>query len=188
MNASEIKRPRIGMNVKSRDFQYVGNIRAYDHDTVTIAVIGLDCDDIVLPRGDVIKATKEEIEVAIAAEDAAAAALTALAEMEASPFASPFARLTKATCDVYLRGDKKSYDNGDEIAQFLRTRDLIDVYVSAACLLREDVVLLRQRYAHLNPGQQRMNLGNRIRGAARKAIAAGSTVADVIAIMAGEQA
>ena len=181
MNTSEIKRPRIGMNVKSRDFQYVGNICAYDHDTVTIAVIGLDCDGIVLPRGDVVKATKEEIEEAIAAEDAAVAAL---AEMEASPFA----RLTKATCDVYLRGDKKSYDNGDEIAQFLRPRALSDVYVSAACLLREDVVLLHRRYAHLNPGQQRMNLGNRIRGAARKAIAAGSTVADVIAIMAGEQA
>ena len=181
MNTSEIKRPRIGMNVKSQDFQYVGNIRAYDRDTITIAVIGLECQDITLPRGDVIKATKEEIEEAIAAEDAAVAAL---AEMEASPFA----RLTKATCDVYLRGDKKSYDNGDEIAQFLRPRALIDVYVSAACLLREDVVLLRQRYAHLNPGQQRMNLGNRIRGAARKAIAAGSTVADVIAIMAGEQA
>ena len=181
MNISEIKRPRIGMSVKSQDSQYVGNIRAYDRDTITIAVIGLECQDITLPRGDVIKATKEEIEEAIAAEDAAVAAL---AEMEASPFA----RLTKATCDVYLRGDKKSYDNGDEIAQFLRTRALIDVYVSAACLLREDVVLLRQRYAHLNPGQQRMNLGNRIRGAARKAIAAGSTVADVIAIMAGEQA
>ena len=181
MNTSEIKRPRIGMSVKSQDFQYVGNIRAYDRDTITIAVIGLECQDITLPRGDVIKATKEEIEEAIAAEDAAVAAL---AEMEASPFA----RLTKATCDVYLRGDKKSYDNGDEIAQFLRPRALIDVYVSAACLLREDVVFLRQRYAHLNPGQQRMNLGNRIRGAARKAIAAGSTVADVIAIMAGEQA
>ena len=187
MNTSEIKRPRIGMNVKSQDFQYVGNIRAYDRDTITIAVIGLECQDITLPRGDVIKATKEDIEEAIAAEDAAVAALaalSALAEMEAPPFA----RLTKATCDVYLRGDKKSYDNGDEIAQFLRPRALIDVYVSAACLLREDVVLLRQRYAHLNPGQQRMNLGNRIRGAARKAIAAGSTVADVIAIMAGEQA
>ncbi len=181
MNTSEIKRPRVGMNVKSRDFQFVGSICAYDRDTVTIAVIGLDCDGIVLPRGDVIKATKEEIEEAIAAEDAA---LAALAEMEASPFA----RLTKATCDVYLRGDKKSYDNGDEIAHFLRPRALSDVYIFAACLLHEDVVLLRQRYAHLNPGQQRMNLGNRIRGAARKAIAAGSTVADVIAIMAGEQA
>ena len=181
MNTSEIKRPRIGMSVKSQDFQYVGNIRAYDRDTITIAVIGLECQDITLPRGDVIKATKEEIEEAIAAEDAAVAAL---AEMEASPFA----RLTKATCDVYLRGDKKSYDNGDEIARFLRPRALIDVYVSAACLLREDVVLLRQRYAHLNPGQQRMNLGNRIRGAARKAIAAGSTLADVIAIMTGKQA
>ena len=181
MNISEIKRPRIGMNVKSQDFQYVGHIRAYDRDTITIAAIGLEYVDIILPRGDVIKATKEDIEEAIAAEDAA---LAALAEMEASPFA----RLTKATCDVYLRGDKKSYDNGDEIAQFLRSRALIDVYVSAACLLREDVVLLRQRYAHLNPGQQRMNLGNRIRGVARKAIAAGSTVADVIAIMVGEQA
>ncbi|MFM9745233.1 hypothetical protein ACKI2C_47600, partial [Streptomyces brasiliscabiei] len=71
MNTSEIKRPRIGMNVKSQDFQYVGNIRAYDHDTITIAVIGLECQDITLPRGDVIKATKEEIEEAIAAEDAA---------------------------------------------------------------------------------------------------------------------
>ena len=77
---------------------------------------------------------------------------------------------------------------GDDLAMVLAGHGLDVIYSAAAVVLSTDESELRQRYAHLNPGQQRMNLGNRIRGAARKAIAAGSTVAVVIAIMAGEQA
>lgn len=56
-------------------------------------------------------------------------------------------------------------DNGDDVAKQLRGLDLEDVYAAAAKLLGESKTSLVQRYAHLNPGMQRMNLGNRMRAA-----------------------
>jgi hypothetical protein len=58
-----------------------------------------------------------------------------------------------------------SLDNGDEIAKRLRGAELDDVYKTASRVLREPVAALKTRYKHLNPGMQRMNLGNRMRGA-----------------------
>lgn len=58
-----------------------------------------------------------------------------------------------------------SLDNGDEVAKKLRGAELDDVYKAAAKLLKEPVPALKARYKHLNPGMQRMNLGNRMRGA-----------------------
>lgn len=58
-----------------------------------------------------------------------------------------------------------SLDNGDQIAKDLRGMELGDVYSRASKVLKEPVKALRERYKHLNPGMQRMNLGNRIRGA-----------------------
>lgn len=58
-----------------------------------------------------------------------------------------------------------SLDNGDEVAKSLRELTLDDVYSKASKVLKEPVKVLRERYEHLNPGMQRMNLGNRIRGA-----------------------
>lgn len=58
-----------------------------------------------------------------------------------------------------------SLDSGDEMAVALRGADLDDVYSKAAKLLREPVAALKRKYSHLNPGMQRMNLGNRMRGA-----------------------
>lgn len=56
-----------------------------------------------------------------------------------------------------------SVDNGDDVATKLRAMDLARVYAYAAGLLNESVDGLKARYEHLNPGMQRMNLGNRIR-------------------------
>lgn len=57
-------------------------------------------------------------------------------------------------------------DVGDEVAQLLRESD--DIYATAAKFLGIEAPDLRAKYGHLNPGQQRMNLGNRMRAYARK--------------------
>lgn len=56
-----------------------------------------------------------------------------------------------------------SVDNGDDVAAKLRGMDLVRVYAYAAGVLNESVEGLKARYEHLNPGMQRMNLGNRVR-------------------------
>jgi len=57
-------------------------------------------------------------------------------------------------------------DNGDPVAVALRgCTTLDDVYRETAALLRVPESELRAKYAHLNNGQQRMNCGNRLRGA-----------------------
>jgi hypothetical protein len=58
-----------------------------------------------------------------------------------------------------------SLDNGDDIAKRLRGMELDDVYSLASKTLKEPAKVLRERYKKLNPGMQRMNLGNRLRGA-----------------------
>ena len=63
---------------------------------------------------------------------------------------------------------KRSLDNGDPVAQALRGLELADVYQVVASELGEDHAELEERYAHLNPGQQRMVLGNKLRAYWRK--------------------
>lgn len=63
-------------------------------------------------------------------------------------------------------GGHVSVDNNDKLAKELRGKDLDTVYKAAAKLLKEPEADLRKRYKHLNPGMQRMNLGNRMRAAA----------------------
>lgn len=58
---------------------------------------------------------------------------------------------------------RKSLDNGDAIALQLRGKDLDYIYEVASEHLGESVAVLMAKYEHLNPGQQRMCLGNRIR-------------------------
>ena len=55
-------------------------------------------------------------------------------------------------------------DNGDRVATELRGLELGEVYVCVAETTGATLNDLSQRYAGLNPGQQRMNLGNRLRG------------------------
>lgn len=60
---------------------------------------------------------------------------------------------------------KKSKDNNDGVAQELRGQTLDFAYERTAEYLETTETSLRARYTHLNPGQQRMCLGNLIRGA-----------------------
>lgn len=56
-----------------------------------------------------------------------------------------------------------SYDNGDNVATQLRGKTLDEVYAIASKKLKEDEKGLRTKYKNLNPGMQRMSLGNRLR-------------------------
>ena len=58
---------------------------------------------------------------------------------------------------------RKSLDNDDAVARSLRGLKLELAYEIAAKALHIDEVKLRSQYSHLNSGQQRMCLGNRIR-------------------------
>ena len=64
------------------------------------------------------------------------------------------------------KGDdgRRLIDSGDDVATQLRGMDLDDVYSTVAKALGVTEKELRERYAGLNPGMQRMNLGNRLRG------------------------
>lgn len=63
---------------------------------------------------------------------------------------------------------KRQPHNGDEVGRMLEGATLAEVYLKASHLLRVTEAELLVKYGHLNPGQQRMNLGNRMRGYLRK--------------------
>lgn len=65
---------------------------------------------------------------------------------------------------VKTASGQKSKDNGDPVADLLVGKDLDQVYAIGAEQLAVSIDALREKYGHLNPGQQRMNIGNRIRG------------------------
>lgn len=73
----------------------------------------------------------------------------------------------------YVKAKSKSghatLHNGDPVAQKLATMDLDDIYSYTATVLKMPKQELIDKYAHLNVGMQRMNLGNRVRAAAKKA-------------------
>lgn len=60
-------------------------------------------------------------------------------------------------------GGNTSIDCGDDLAKKLRGKSLDEVFAFAAKTLDEAEKDLRKKYAHLNVGMQRMNLGNRVR-------------------------
>ena len=67
----------------------------------------------------------------------------------------------------------KSLSNGDAVATAVEGATIDDMYTLAKKMCGED---FREKYSHLNIGMQRMNLGNRIRGAIAKLNKAGATV------------
>lgn len=60
---------------------------------------------------------------------------------------------------------RHSRDNGDAVAETLRGKSLDETYRLVAEFLDVAEDSLRAKYKHLNLGQQRMCLGNRLRGA-----------------------
>jgi len=74
----------------------------------------------------------------------------------------------KVSRNVRTESGAPSVDIGDATAKRLRGKELDEVYKIAAKELDASEKSLRDRYTHLNPGQQRMCLGNRLRAAAKK--------------------
>lgn len=76
---------------------------------------------------------------------------------------------TEYQVDHYVKcksaSGNSSLDNGDITALQLRGQPLDEVYKIAAEITNRPEPELRNRYAHLNVGMQRMNLGNIIRSA-----------------------
>lgn len=65
---------------------------------------------------------------------------------------------------VKSAGGNSSLDNGDSLAKKLRGMDIEAVYKEYARVAgRDEAAAMRKRYAKLNVGMQRMNLGNRLR-------------------------
>lgn len=73
-------------------------------------------------------------------------------------------------------GDRKSLNNGDEIAHLLAGLEPKAVIAVAERVIKQSKDSLLTKYEHLNSGQQRMNAGNRIRGAVKRGDA---TIKDV---------
>ena len=63
---------------------------------------------------------------------------------------------------------KKSKVNGDEVSECLMGLTPEDVMAAAEEILELPTGELVAKYAHLNPGQRRMNAGNRIRAAVKR--------------------
>lgn len=78
----------------------------------------------------------------------------------------------KIDTEGYVKGKNASgsttYHNGDTVATALQAMNLAETYAVAAGILDVSEDELQAKYGHLNNGQQRMNLGNRIRGAISK--------------------
>ncbi len=71
-----------------------------------------------------------------------------------------------------------SLNNGDRVATAMNGLTLDEAYDLAAEVATVPVDELKAKYAHLNIGQQRMNLGNRIRGVLNKLDKAYDTAKD----------
>jgi len=76
---------------------------------------------------------------------------------------SVISKESKASYETYKKGKTTSMDCADKTAKSLRDMELDEVYNYAASVLELPKAELEAKYSRLNPGMQRMNLGNRIR-------------------------
>lgn len=70
--------------------------------------------------------------------------------------------------DTVSSSNRPSLHNGDPVAKFLAGQDPAIVMAAAERILGLEQGFLQGKYASLNPGQQRMNAGNRIRAALKR--------------------
>ena len=161
--SNEIKRIGKGQLVKTTDSQVVGRVVEWTDEEITVAQAG-DNFEVTFPRAEMVRATKEEY---AQAEDAH---FELLAQADQSDEAErPLTRIRNYQYEVCLSASgKKSKDNADEVAVMLRGKTLDEVYEIAESWLTISAEELKARYAHLNAGQQRMNVGNRLRACIKK--------------------
>ncbi len=78
-----------------------------------------------------------------------------------------------ALTKVRAASGKRSFDNSDAVATTLRGKTLDEAYELVSAILDaegepQSVAALKARYAHLNPGHQRMCIGNKARAARKR--------------------
>ena len=148
---------------------HVGHVLHHIGDDVTILVAGSFCREVTIPAVDCRYATRQEVETA-AAEWREQNPLPGL-PLDPPTYERPVSRETVAVSvprETAPKPAKSPAATGDDLAVVLAGHGLDVIYSAAAVVLSTDESELRQRYAHLNPGQQRMNLGNRIRSTWKK--------------------
>ena len=148
---------------------HVGHVLHHIGDDVTILVAGSFCREVTIPAVDCRYATRQEVETA-AAEWREQNPLPGL-PLDPPAYERPVSRETAAVSvprETAPRPAKSPVATGDDLAMVLAGHGLDVIYSAAAVVLSTDESELRQRYGHLNPGQQRMNLGNRIRSTWKK--------------------
>ena len=148
---------------------HVGHVLHHIGDDVTILVAGSFCREVTIPAVDCRYATRQEVETA-AAEWREQNPLPGL-PLDPPTYERPVSRETVAVSvprETAPKPAKSPVATGDDLAMVLAGHGLDVIYSAAAVVLSTDESELRQRYAHLNPGQQRMNLGNRIRSTWKK--------------------
>lgn len=113
------------------------------------------------------KTTKKEDEAAVLAAMEAEAKKE---DEEETPrgMASTLSKYRAGYADAVSSNGRKSKKCGDEVSNLLEARTPRDVLIAAEILLGLEENELVARYAKLNPGQQRMNGGNRIRAAIKR--------------------
>lgn len=91
--------------------------------------------------------------------------------LEIAPTVKGFAAKQPTQKAVIAKAERQAKgiaDAGDIVAETLRGLDLDSVYAAAAAFMNIDEQELRDKYSRLNPGQQRMNCGNRMRSWLKK--------------------
>lgn len=163
--SNEIKRIGKGQLVKTADSQVVGRVVEWTDEEITVAQAGNNFE-VTFPRDEMVRATKEEY---AQAEDAHFELLAQADRSDEAEIERPLTKIRNYQYEVCLSASgKKSKDNADEVAVMLRGKTLDEVYEIAESWLIIPAEELKARYAHLNAGQQRMNVGNRLRSYIKK--------------------
>jgi len=124
-----------------------------------------------------VRAAKAAKQARVSKKEAAKAAKPVKAAATERMIGDTAVDLTKYV-KVVTKAGNNSLDNGDKAAKALRDLTLDQIYKEVARNVKEDLEaanieeaekILRKKYGHLNPGMQRMNLGNRFRAALRAA-------------------
>lgn len=190
---ANLKRINIGGYVKADvvgdgTWDY-GVISGHDKkaDTVTFTSV-FDNESITINRDHAMKATRAEVEentnprAEVVVDEAPVTYKEDMArkdaeleevKLEVEEIEAEAAKASRSIVPEHYRAtytrtrvnNKTHVDNNDGVAQSLRGQSLETVYEVASEVLKETVMSLRAQYEHLNPGQQRMVLGNRIRRA-----------------------
>lgn len=129
-----------------------------------------DLTEPVQLTGEIAKLAGEKVERVVKAkpqrEPKARRQPMPLSERKNGKIDALYLEFYKKTTRVGSEGELvRSMDNGDLVAQKLRGLTFDQMYAFAAKTLNQSERGLRERFAHLNVGMQRMNVGNMLRSA-----------------------